>query len=128
VNLTVIFDGGSIGNGRANAQAYGSFSVDGQPPIRCKYPNLRTNNEAEMQTALESLYWLLNNYPASLCELHVTLAGDSQIAIYCLSGKWKARKPHLKPFVADFQRVASGFGSVDLVWQPRAKSVAVLGH
>ena len=136
MKYSVIFDGGSIGNGQPNARAYGSFRVSVQAgrelfsgePIRFEFPDLRTNNEAEFQIASEALGYICKNTSLPLSEIQVELIGDSMLAVQCLSKRWKLKKPHLKTIASQFWALAAKLSEVKLVWHGRANSVAVLGH
>lgn len=131
MKIQIIFDGGSIGNGRADSQAYGSFlvlGVIGKAPVRLQFPELRTNNEAEMQTAIEALLFAARSMGSAPQFMEVELFGDSQIAVNCLSGRWRVKKQHLRPLRDRFQALARQFKSVTLTWKPRRYAVAALGH
>ena len=127
--MQIIFDGGCRENGRESAKAYGSFKIEGQvTPIRKDFPELRTSNEAEMQTACDALMYAARLLGDDSIKTDVEMWGDSQIAVFCLSGKWRIKKPHLKPFKPRFDAVRRMFKSVKLHWHGRDNSVRVLGH
>lgn len=127
--MQIIFDGGCRENGRESAKAYGSFKIEGKiMPIRKEFPSLSTSNEAEMQTALDALIYAAGMLGSESEKTDIELWGDSQIAVFCLSGKWRIKKPHLKPFKPRFDAISKMFRSVKLHWHGRDNSVRVLGH
>lgn len=123
--LTVVFDGGAKPN-----LCYGSFAVMEWPekPIeRREFEGYSTNNEAEMLTAIQALRFL-NLVTPDPKSISVTLKGDSQLVVNCLSGKWKIRQPRLQAIAHQFREIADCFHSVAFEWHRRNNSVAVLGH
>lgn len=123
--ITIVFDGGAKPN-----FAYGSFKVmewKSTATQRREYPNLSTSNEAELTTALEALDYVRKAL-AGPKFTHVTMKGDSMLAIECLGKRWKCRAPHLRPIVEQFWLLQEQIGKVSLVWQSRKFSVAILGH
>lgn len=132
-DYTIVFDGGSKGN---PGKGYGSYQIsrarDDKTRIRrLEFPGLTTNNEAEYLTLIEALTDLsggikkAGNTPASFS---VEVKGDSQLVINQTAGRWKVSEPRLKPLRDKAQALLAQFGSSDLVWHRRDKSVEVLGH
>lgn len=125
----VVFDGGSLGN---PGRGYGSYRLrlgdgDWAPAVRLEHGPQITNNEAEYRTligALEALAALLPDPATTALEVF----GDSQLVLKQLDGKWKVRAGNLVADHARARALLAKFGPVHLTWQPRARSVALLGH
>ena len=127
--VRILFDGGCEpinpgGNG------HGSFCLLDDPTEIHRFnfsqsPEM-TNNIAEFRTAIEALRWLAVELEPS--QTIVELTGDSMLAINCLSGRWKTKKPHLKLLRDEFQSLAAQFFAVELVWHRRTLAVELLGH
>jgi ribonuclease HI len=95
--------------------------------VRIEHGPRLTNNEAEYRTLATGLEALLGRL-ADPAQAEVEVYGDSQLVIRQLEGAWKVRAANL---VDDFRRnraLLARFGRVHLIWQPRARSVALLGH
>jgi len=128
-SVAVVFDGGSLGN---PGRGYGSYRLrrgDAAwgPIVRLEHGSRITNNEAEYRTligALEALVAALDEPGATALEV----LGDSQLVLQQLKGAWKVRAGNLVADHARARALLDRFGAVRLVWQPRAKSVALLGH
>jgi hypothetical protein len=45
-----------------------------------------------------------------------------------MQGTWKTRQEHLRSLRDRAQEIIALFKSVEFVWQPREKSIEVLGH
>jgi len=127
--FAVVFDGGSLGN---PGRGYGSYRLRrGDEPwgpiVRLEHGSRITNNEAEYRTligALEALVVALDEPGATAVEV----LGDSKLVLEQLKGAWKVRAGNLVADHARARALLDRFGAVRLVWQPRAKSVALLGH
>jgi ribonuclease HI len=125
----VVFDGGSLGN---PGRGYGSYRLrfgneDWGPVVRLEHGSRITNNEAEYRTligALEALLALVPEPGGAALEVF----GDSQLVLRQLEGKWKVRAGNLVADHARARALLAPFGQVRLIWQPRARSVALLGH
>lgn len=125
----VVFDGGSLGN---PGRGYGSYrlrfdNADWGPVVRLEHGARITNNEAEYRTligALEALLATLSEPGGAALEV----LGDSQLVLRQLEGKWKVRAGNLVADHARARALLAPFGQVRLTWQPRARSVALLGH
>ena len=132
-DYSIVFDGGSKGN---PGKGYGSYQIsrarDDKTRIRrLEFPGKTTNNEAEYLTLIEALTELIGGIKkagnnASAFSVHVQ--GDSQLVINQVAGRWKVNEPRLKPLRDKTQMLLGQFGSHQVVWQPREKSVEVLGH
>jgi ribonuclease HI len=56
------------------------------------------------------------------------IRGDSAVVLNHVQGMWKTRREHLRSLRDRAQEIIALFKSVEFVWQPREKSVEVLGH
>ena len=126
--VALVFDGGSLGN---PGRGYGSYRLkrgEGAwgPVTRLEHGPRLTNNEAEYLTLVGALAALVAEQDPAGVEL--TVYGDSQLVIRQLEGAWKVRAANLAAHHAAARAALARFGRVRLVWQPRAKSVALLGH
>lgn len=131
-NYILVFDGGSQGN---PGPAYGSyrFGLKGGHlgnPRRLTFGD-GTNNEAEYQSLLAGLRGVLDelrsrSIPASRVRLEVR--GDSQLVIRQLEGAWKAKDARMRGFRDEARSLLDGFGDVRYAYQPRSRSVRLLGH
>ncbi|NOZ05752.1 MAG: ribonuclease HI family protein [Chloroflexi bacterium] len=129
----LIFDGGSRGN---PGPGYGSYAVryadSGEQRLeRIDFRRRMTNNEAEYETLLVALEDLLaehrqENRPPSASRIEIR--GDSRLVVDQISGRWKARDPRMARYRDKARNLLRQFGTAKLYQQPRAKSVAVLGH
>lgn len=131
-NVTLVFDGGSLGN---PGKGYGSFITRGlvetDRPVRLEYAGRRTNNEAEYMTLIEGLRHLLaaaEHDGLAVGSLTVQVLSDSQLVVEQVSGRWKVKNEGLKPLHAEARRLLAQVGSWELTWHPRSQSVRYLGH
>ncbi|MCO5177713.1 MAG: reverse transcriptase-like protein [Thermomicrobiales bacterium] len=131
-NVSLIFDGGSLGN---PGKGYGSFiargAVQTAVPERREYAGRRTNNEAEYMTMIEGLRFILNEAqitgqaPGSLS---IDVRSDSKLVVEQVSGRWKVKNEGLRPLHAEARELLARFGNWQLTWHPRSESVRYLGH
>jgi ribonuclease HI len=132
-DYTIVFDGGSIGN---PGRGYGSFALtaraDNKPDIhRLNFDGRVTNNEAEYDTLVAALQRLLSDLrsrsqdPAAIA---VDVRGDSQLVIFQVTGRWKAREPRMSERRERVLALARQFKQVSFAHHPRAQSVKLLGH
>lgn len=128
----LVFDGGSRGNPGA---AYGSFRISDPSgrvgrPVRLTFGR-GTNNEAEYKTliaALQALQHSLTEIGLDPKEVCLEVRGDSRLVIQQLRGEWKAKDSRMRVLRNRAARLLEAFGEVRLEHQPRAASVAALGH
>ncbi len=125
----VVFDGGSLGN---PGHGYGSYRLrldggDWSGIVRLEHGNPITNNEAEYRTLVAALEDLLAR-TAEPATVAVEILGDSKLVIEQLAGRWKVRAANLAADHLRARALLNQFGRVRLTWQPRARSVALLGH
>ena len=96
-----------------------------------QFPTGSTNNEAEYQSLIASLEDLTEVIKAAGKDpgnYSVQIQGDSRVVINQVTGEWQVKAPNLVPLYQQVQELLSGFGSVTVTWQPREKSVEILGH
>lgn len=122
-NLMAYFDGGCFPNpGGPGTWAFivkesdGSEHYSGRGTIPAGPES--TNNVAEWTALVAALRWLAEratSYGA------VAIRGDSKMVIQQARGKWKVKKPHLKPFALEASRLLSqiGLARVHFEWVPR---------
>lgn len=131
-DVTLVFDGGSLGN---PGKGYGSFLTTGlvatPQPVRLDYPGTRTNNEAEYMTLIAGLRHIIEQAEksgGSSRALKVRILSDSQLVVEQVSGRWKVRNEGLKPLHQQAREMLARFATWELTWHPRAQSVRLLGH
>lgn len=137
--ITLVFDGGSRGN---PGEGYGSYLLNfGDGPnlgpgkasrvARLRLGDRMTNNEAEYDTliaALESLLADLQQAGENPQDFALEVRGDSQLVMRQIKGEWRAHEPRLAQRRDRVRRLLSRFACYKLVHQPRAASLALLGH
>lgn len=115
-------DGGCLMNGRENSTAYGSYS-DGNKVIRLKFPEAKTNNEAEYDTLIA----LLNALAIETGNEGMRVYTDSKLLVGQLTMGWKVKAQNLQhrhELAANLLEVSR----VLLLWVPREQIVEKLGH
>ncbi|HUS15264.1 MAG TPA: cupin domain-containing protein, partial [Chloroflexia bacterium] len=130
--LQVVFDGGSKGN---PGKGYGSFVIlaPGRKPnlVQKEYTGMMTNNEAEYQTLLEALQYILATLDGSGRDpkgFELDIRGDSELLIKQMKGEYKTKSGTLRERGEAAHRLLRRFGKWHLTWHPREESVALLGH
>ncbi|MCC7352882.1 MAG: ribonuclease HI family protein [Anaerolineae bacterium] len=141
--VIIVFDGGSRGN---PGEGYGSFILDlrRKPGEKKAHRGSRkpgsisvflgedmTNNEAEYDTllyALKTLLTALDMQKEDPKGVALEIRGDSLLVINHVTGEWKAREERLAKRRDQVRNLLARFGQYHLVHQPRAQSVALLGH
>lgn len=130
-DYVLIFDGGSQGN---PGRAYGSYLLrtrDGRERLERLEFGQGTNNEAEYQSliaGLEDLLGWIEQANADPARYTIEVRGDSQLVLRQVGGQWKVRDPRMARLARRAQELLHRFGGYQLVEQPRAESVKVLGH
>jgi ribonuclease HI len=128
-DLTIVFDGGAIGN---PGKGYGSYQiVDAAGAVvaqeRLDFGDAITNNGAEFRTLIAALERALaeaNGSPGP----RIAVRGDSQLVIYGVTGQWKIKHPDLKPLHERAKALLDRFAAADVQWHRRDRSVDALGH
>ena len=128
----IVFDGGSLGN---PGKGYGSYllisptgkKVHQELDFSDDLPRM-TNNQAEYRTLIEALKHLRELLAERASSTTVRVEGDSQLVLNQLSGTWKVKNLGLQILHAEAREILAAFGSVELKWHPRARSVRILGH
>lgn len=133
--VVIVADGGCSGNGTKDAVAYGSYCVRfmaGKTALseyrsgRIDYPELHTNNAAEIQVCIDALSRALKIINAEICP--VIYQTDSQLVVGWLAANWKVKQPHLIPLVEQARKLAARIGNLTFTRVPRAEIVRILGH
>lgn len=131
-HYTLVFDGGSHGN---PGRSYGSFHIRpwGSKPAQLTRVEFGqgTNNEAEywtLQSALRALRAYLDGAGVPLSEVTLEVRGDSQLVIFQIDGRWKAKDSRMRALRDETRGLLKGFGEVVLRHHGRSESVKLLGH
>ena len=128
-SFQVVFDGGALGN---PGKGYGSYEITSDGKVLChrreEFGDNITNNQAEYMTLIHALQWLADHLGESRGTAKVLVNGDSKLVLFQLLKKWKLKNEGLRPLYTESSGLIREFFKVDLVWHPRAKSVARLGH
>lgn len=130
-DLTLVFDGGAIGNPGAG---YGSFAYKGRAvrwPTKVTFPGLTTNNQAEYQTLIAGLRGMLHDVqaldvdPASQA---VEVRSDSELLVNQLNGVYKLKNAGLRALHTEVRALLDSFERWNVAWHSRSESVRILGH
>jgi probable phosphoglycerate mutase len=131
-DITLVFDGGSLGN---PGKGYGSFLYGGvistAAPVRLDFGGQTTNNEAEYLSLLHGLRTVLRELDRDARDSATTticVLSDSKLVVEQVNGRWRVRHAPLRPLHGEAQLLLSRFGSWRMLWQPRVESVRLLGH
>jgi ribonuclease HI len=133
-DFLIIWDGGSKGN---PGKGYGSYKLTairtGKSRVeRLTFPgNRTTNNEAEYETLIQALKTLgakLRERGKDPKNYSLDLRGDSQLVIYQILGKWKAKNKRMATYRDTARTLLKQFGSYTIRHHDRKHSVAALGH
>lgn len=131
-NYVLVFDGGSQGN---PGPAYGSYRFGPKGghlgnPKRLVFGD-GTNNEAEYQSLIAGVQGILAELKARKIRasaVRLEVRGDSQLVIRQLEGTWKAKDARMRGFRDEARSLLRAFGDVRYSYQPRSRSVRLLGH
>ena len=128
IPVSLVFDGGSIGN---PGRGYGSYQLTirgkTEAPRQVQFGDHYTNNEAEYDTLIEALQALLRRArEPQLVQLDIR--GDSQLVINQINGVWKAKDPRMQERKERVLALLARFGGWSASWHDRGKSVKALGH
>lgn len=136
--LTV--DGGCRNNGNPFAKAYGSARIQiyltpddlaRQDPVIDKlltseFPDLHTNNTAEIRALRMGLEWLLHGH--NFVTNEVMIQTDSANLYGWIAANWKRNNPDCRRELAEVDRLLQYFSNCHIVKVPRAEIVKLLGH
>lgn len=137
VVIAVVFDGGGH-LGPAYGPIFGSYRITmGDEELFLAEGldlGMGTSNDAEFVTLIAALEKTLDlcaedGIGSKRVELHAF--GDSQLVVRALvtfRRPSKIKAPNLKPLRDEAKGLSEQFGAFDIFWQPREKSVEVLGH
>lgn len=130
--VTLVFDGGSLGN---PGKGYGSFVYQGTistpEPVRLEFHGRTTNNEAEYFSLLHGLRTIINELQRQNLDpgaAAIRILSDSKLVVEQVSGRWKVKHEGLKPHHRDAVDLLRHFRAWRLEWHPRSESVRMLGH
>ena len=130
--VEIVFDGGSLGN---PGKGYGSYQlrIGDEPPTlgRREFGPRLTNNQAEYMAliaGLEGAVAQLEKEGRSPRDTHLEVRGESKLVLEQVQGHWKVNHVHLRPLCDTAKALVGQFGTSKLIWHPRARSVAILGH
>jgi ribonuclease HI len=131
-NYVLVFDGGSHGN---PGPAYGSYRFGPKGghlgnPRRLTFGD-GTNNEAEYESLIAGVRGVLAELSARKVRpsvVRLEIRGDSQLVIRQLEGTWKAKDLRMREFRDEARSLLDAFGDVRYSYQPRSRSVRLLGH
>lgn len=131
-DISLIFDGGSLGN---PGRGYGSAAVIGllhRPEIMTfSFDGQRTNNESEYLTLIHALRRILEELQRDNRDpRHISLSvlSDSMLVVEQLNGRWKVKNAGLRPLHAEAADLLRRFKFSSIAWHPREESVRILGH
>ncbi len=113
-------------------KGYGSYAINGGPPIRIQYEECMTNNVAEISIIITALENILEEFGPS----NILVRSDSQIAL-----SWIKKANKFKNFIkfpeenVPYAKAAKKLVAtikkhkkVDEEWRGRAESVRLFGH
>ncbi len=131
-DLTLVFDGGSLGN---PGKGYGSFHLSGSDGYeileRLEFGDHVTNNQAEYRTFIAGIEAALSraeSTQSNTMSQSISVKTDSKLVVEQVNGRWKVKHPDLQPLCRRARELLARFGKTDLTWHPRAESVKLLGH
>lgn len=128
VPITLVFDGGSIGN---PGRGYGSYQLTvrgkAERPKRLEFGEGYTNNEAEYDTLIAALEAVINRAKDPR-RVQLDIRGDSQLVIKQIKGEWKIKEPRMAERARRVHALLKQLGGWDARWHDRSNSVAALGH
>ncbi len=133
-DYTLVFDGGSLGN---PGRGYGSYRLmrngDGKKRLRrLEFGEQVTNNVAEYRAliaGLEDLAAMVKDAGKGPADYSVQVLGDSRLVVEQVNGRWKVHADGLRPLRDRAAALLAEFAKgSEIKWQPRSRSVRVLGH
>ena len=128
VPITLVFDGGSIGN---PGTGYGSYQLTirgkREAPKRLEFGAGYTNNEAEYDTLIAALEAIIRRAKDPR-RVQLEIRGDSQLVIKQIKGEWKIKEPRMRERVQRVHALLQQIGGWNAAWHDRSNSVDALGH
>jgi ribonuclease HI len=140
MEITIIVDGGSLGNGGANAVGYGSFLAypsdqeaypTSKKPHRLHFGEGITNNEAEYSSLIKALAFVKGAMLAAATDLStisITVYTDSQLIVGHMTLGWKCKALNLQPLLDEVKELCSCFRVVSFNKVPEKEMKEILGH
>jgi ribonuclease HI len=131
----IYFDGGTNGSPQGKLGGYGSWEVVwngfSKKVLRTPFENHKfdtkiTNNIAEYLALIGALLWLQS--VENKGEYEVKIHGDSMLVLQQLTGGYKIKTEHLKPFHGQCKNLLKDFFSWSTHWHPRIENVHRFGH
>lgn len=135
IELTIICDGGSLGNGSIDSIGYGSFMAlvgdnkSGKIHQR-QFGEGVTNSEAEYKALIAGLEHVSTAFISAASDLktiELTIRTDSQMVIGHICEKWKT-KPHLIPLRNRASELCDLFAKTTFVKMSGDEMKLILGH
>ncbi len=126
IELACFSDGGC--NNITKTNAYGSFKIlsDKEEVVkRLYYDSLTSSNEAEYETMIRLLSYLMENYSD---DTPINIFADSKLVVMQINKKWEVRDSRMKEFHSVASGLFSQFKNIKLIWVPRNVIVKQLGH
>lgn len=126
IELICFTDGGYDNNRKRNG--YGSFKIfNGEEETlkRFRFDFIESSNEAEYETFIYLLHYLLENVPR---DCNIKVFSDSQLLVNQVNKKWRVKSPNLKEFNETAVSLFDEFDNMSLTWVPRRLIVKQLGH
>lgn len=125
--LIIYTDGASRGN--PGPASYGFTIQDETGHYLAKvgeYIGITTNNVAEYTAVVKALRYvssMVSHVPDKREKItQIELFADSKLVAEQLSGRYKIKSPHLKPIIADIQKIAIELGGVVFSHIPRSQN------
>lgn len=131
--ITIVCDGGSRRNGSGDSEGYYSFAVIHNGNVVkivrgvCEIPGA-TNNQMEYDALLNSLRYSIDLAARAGRPVKLTVKTDSSLVVNQVNGKWKVKNEDLDIAREAVEYYASQLSGFAIEWQPRERTVAILGH
>jgi ribonuclease HI len=118
-NFKLFCDGGSRGNPGKAASGYVLFEDDKIIYEGGKYLGIATNNEAEWQAVTLGSAYVLEKYGT---ETNLEVYLDSELVQKQITGLYRVKQPHLKPFFEQIKIIQKQFASITFTHVYREKN------
>ncbi len=126
MEVVCFVDGGF--NNKTKSNGYGSFKVlsaEEEVIKRLDYVGLSSSNEAEYETLIRLLKYLIENYHE---DVTVKIFADSKLMVMQVNRLWEVKAQNLKQFHSLVSGLFTEFNDISLSWIPRTIIVKQLGH